>query len=40
MEFTEPSSVGQALVMNDSFFKERNLKVDNSIVPNFLALND
>lgn len=27
VEFTEPSSVGQALVMNDSFFKERNLKV-------------
>lgn len=27
VEFTEPSSVGQALVMNDSYFKERNLKV-------------
>lgn len=27
MEFTEPSLVAQALVLNDSLFKGRNLKV-------------
>lgn len=31
VEFTEPSLVGQALVLNESLFRGRNLKVSNDI---------
>lgn len=30
VEFTEPSLVGQALVLNESMFRGRNLKVSRS----------
>jgi hypothetical protein len=33
VEFTEPSFVNQALVMNDSEFRNRNLKVHYLCVP-------
>lgn len=35
MEFSEPSLVAQALVLNDSVFRGRNLKVD--ILDTFLV---
>ena len=31
VEFTEPNLVGQALVLNESVFRGRNLKVDNAL---------
>jgi len=33
VEFTEPSLVAQALVLNDSVFRGRNLKVDEVNAP-------
>ena len=32
VEFTEPSLVGQALVLNESMFRGRNLKVSQSVM--------
>lgn len=38
MEFTEPSLVAQALVLNESMFRGRNLKVSPSSCPNYLNM--